>query len=65
MRKIICLAAVAATFAIFDTDAHAAFPRDRANGIMLTACPAGTCSPRGRPRARDIKLCSAANCNKK
>ena len=36
-----------------------------AQGGNLISCPPGTCNPKGGPVAKDLKFCSASNCQNK
>lgn len=47
-------------------DAHDAKAQGKSVNINpLVGCPAGTCNPKGGPKAKAVSLCSAANCGKK
>jgi hypothetical protein len=65
MRYVAMMAVVVATLSVSAIPALAQSGKFRSSNIGAVDtgyCPAGTCGPRGGPRAKNLAKCSAANC---
>ena len=64
MRTIAVASIIALLFLLSIQDAGAQGPRKEIDP-SFGRCPIGTCARNGGPVAKDVKLCSAANCSSK
>lgn len=64
MLRVFAIAIIAAPFLFTAAEVRAGNRSGMVKPGAVT-CPAGTCNPKGGPRAKDVRFCTPSNCSRK